>query len=259
MLLKKKIIDLGLSDKETQVYVALLELGTANAQDLSIKSGINRASTYAMLESLQKRGLIGSLEREGVTVFIADEPYQLLRSLQTEGEELEKKLAAARSVIPQLQELFNMSRDRNKVRVFEGKESIRVIQNEVLRSKQREFYNITNLSLALKHWPVTGDDYRKGVYAKEFIGHVIIVYDATENVPKLPAFAGETERRYLPMAKFPISGELSLYDGDKIALITLEDPIVAISIENKVVFDMLHVLFQCLWEVAAQYNIDLKK
>lgn len=258
LLLKKKMHDIGLSEKETDVYLALLEMGSASAQDLSIKSATNRATTYAMLEALRTRGLVGTVERGGVTIFIADDPFQLMRSLHAEGAALEKKLETARGVIPHLQSLFDMSRERNNVRVFEGAESIRVIQNEIVRSAERRFYTITNITLALRHWPRSADDHREAVYKKGFRGHVIFVYDASEPIPAMPAFADEHERRYLPMAKFPIEGELSLYNGDTAAFVTLQDTPTAVTITNKTHHDLLMHCFNSLWDAAKLYSIDIR-
>ena len=54
---------IGLSENETGAYLALLELGSATAQDISKKSGIKRATTYVQLEALMQLGLVTSFEK----------------------------------------------------------------------------------------------------------------------------------------------------------------------------------------------------
>ena len=55
---KEKLQELGLSEKEARVYLALFELGPSVVSGLAKKAGINRSTTYVILETLAKRGLV---------------------------------------------------------------------------------------------------------------------------------------------------------------------------------------------------------
>ncbi|OHE33815.1 MAG: hypothetical protein A3J94_16070 [Syntrophus sp. RIFOXYC2_FULL_54_9] len=61
--LKKQLEHLGLSDKESKVYLAALELGPTPVQDISHKAHVNRATTYVMIESLSARGLMSTFQK----------------------------------------------------------------------------------------------------------------------------------------------------------------------------------------------------
>lgn len=261
MIIDKKIQELGLTDKEAKVYVALLELGQATAQQLSIKSGINRATTYVMLDTLQSRGVVSTIEKEKKTFFMIEDPFALIKSLEEEQKDLEERMGKAKKVIPELQLIYNLSRDRSHVRLFEGKESIRIIQNEIARSKSKSFHSITNISLAHETWPQNDKDHRQPIYKKGFKEHLIICYDQNKPVPDVTPFGkGKgTERRYLPQNKFPIEAEITLYDTNKVAIVTLRDNIVGVTIENDEIFSTMKVLFDSLWETAKGYKISFKK
>ena len=58
--LKNGLKELGFSEKESEVYLAMLELGPAAVQDIAKKAGVNRSTTYVMIESLKRRGLIST-------------------------------------------------------------------------------------------------------------------------------------------------------------------------------------------------------
>lgn len=45
----------GMSQKEAEVYLALLELGSAKVSDVSKQSSVNRSSAYVVLETLKER------------------------------------------------------------------------------------------------------------------------------------------------------------------------------------------------------------
>ena len=48
---------IGLTEKEAKVYLAALELGEKAVQVIAQKAGVNRATTYFILESLIEKGL----------------------------------------------------------------------------------------------------------------------------------------------------------------------------------------------------------
>lgn len=259
MINYKKIQELGLSDKEAKVYLAMLELGEATAQQLAIKSGINRATTYVMLDTLQAKGFVSTVDKDKKTFFIVEDPFSVVKNLEEEQQDLESRMGKAKKLVPELQMIFNLSRHKSKVRLFEGKDSLRIIQNEAAKSKTREFYEIVNINLAMKIWPMSDKDHRQPFYKKNFKEKMIIVYDAKEPVPQLPGFGKNIVRRYLPEEKFPITANIGLYDNDKVSLISLKDNIVGVTIQNKEIHDTMRVLFMGLWETSKQFEADLTR
>ena len=45
----------GLHEKEAKVYLALLELGTADVSDIAAKAGVKRPTSYLVLDELKER------------------------------------------------------------------------------------------------------------------------------------------------------------------------------------------------------------
>src|SRR3990172_67098 len=107
----KQLQEMGLSEKEARVYLALLELGQAGVPEISKKSGVNRTTTYVILESLAKEGLVSQIEKEKEKEFIEH--------------------------LAQLAALFETAGERPKVRFYEGKEGLNVIQDEILQTKDK--------------------------------------------------------------------------------------------------------------------------
>lgn len=68
------LIKLGLSEKEAKVYLAALELAQDSAQNIAKKAGVNRPTTYVILEKLMKLGLANTLEENKKTLFVAESP-----------------------------------------------------------------------------------------------------------------------------------------------------------------------------------------
>ena len=54
-LLVTNLIEFGLSDKEARIYLSLLESDTSMVQEIAKNAGVNRSSTYVVLESLKRK------------------------------------------------------------------------------------------------------------------------------------------------------------------------------------------------------------
>jgi len=70
----KALESLGLSEKESRVYVSLLELGRSNVTRIAELSLIKRPTTYVLLEELRKKGLVLKVPHAKNALFIAQDP-----------------------------------------------------------------------------------------------------------------------------------------------------------------------------------------
>lgn len=119
----------GLSESELSVYVATLELGEAQIQDISRKSGVKRTSIYNFIDALKVLGLLSEIKKRKRRLFSAASPHHLL--------ELQKsKLSSIERVVPELLAIQNNVRNKPRVSFYEGIEGIKEIYNMTLRDKR---------------------------------------------------------------------------------------------------------------------------
>ena len=52
------LINMGLSENESDVYLTALSLGPCKVSDIARNSGIKRTTVYSVMEALKKIGLI---------------------------------------------------------------------------------------------------------------------------------------------------------------------------------------------------------
>jgi predicted transcriptional regulator len=71
----------GLDEKEAQVYLGLLELGTASVQLIASKAGLKRPTTYLILDSLQAKGMVSIIPRAKKSSLHGREPGKNNRGL----------------------------------------------------------------------------------------------------------------------------------------------------------------------------------
>lgn len=69
---------IGLTAKESAVYLELLRLGRQAVSVIAKYVDLNRTTTYSVLNSLRKKGLVGTSVREGVRYFVANDPNTLV-------------------------------------------------------------------------------------------------------------------------------------------------------------------------------------
>jgi sugar-specific transcriptional regulator TrmB len=135
----KELQDLGLSEKEAQVYLAALEIGRATADQLSKQSKLVRPTTYVQIKSLMEMGLMSTYEEGKKTFFAPETPAALQRLLQRKKEELSSNENLLAQIIPDLMRQYEGAGQRPIVRFFPGKEGITTMRNLALATKTKKF------------------------------------------------------------------------------------------------------------------------
>ena len=90
-MLERDLQEIGLNEKEAKVYLAALELGQSVVQDIAKKAGVNRATTYFVIEGLMKMGLMSSFHKGKKQYFVAADPDRLIRVVEQEKGSIERK------------------------------------------------------------------------------------------------------------------------------------------------------------------------
>lgn len=133
---------LGLNEKESKVYVALLNLGQSSAHSIARISGLKRPTTYVILEDLRARGLVLKMPGSKKQMFSARSPEELVH-------EMKKNLADAEYALPELMNIYSGGNSRVKTVHFEGVEGIKQLMeyriNE-MHSKELVGFYATDLN-----------------------------------------------------------------------------------------------------------------
>lgn len=250
-MLYKELIQLGLSEKEAKVYLASLELGKATVQKIAEKSGVNRATTYFILESLLKLGLVSTYDQDKKTFFSAEPPELLINLLKKQEAEIHQKALNFEEILPELRSVYNLAEDKPRVRFYEGKDGLFAIQQDFLQ---------------------THDCQIETVFSRDDVENVFTPQERAEYLQKrlkkkLHAFAIYTQKRgpivhdgndimldmyHIPADKFPISSDITIY-GDKVAMASLRGKLSGVIIENKEIANTLRSIFYLALEAAKTF------
>lgn len=114
--------EVGLSEKESKIYLALLQVDRDTIQDLAKRTGINRTTVYPVLESLQKKGLVSETQEGKKVSYMAEPPERLETFVERQRVLFEEKSKRLKDVIPQIKSIQREQGERPVVKYFEGRD-----------------------------------------------------------------------------------------------------------------------------------------
>ena len=133
-LLKKA----GFSEKEIEVYLALLAHGDAVASDIAEQAGINRSTTYVILDALTKRGLVETVSRSGVAMFTAGPAENLVKYFERASGHFNELAGQARKLLPSLKKAAKANADQGADSAYGAAlSSLGKIRGDMPRSAER--------------------------------------------------------------------------------------------------------------------------
>ncbi len=245
--LENEIKKLGLSDKEAKVYLALLELGQAPPSEIASYSGVNRATTYVILEELKKRGLATSLEKGKKINFAAEPPERLSNLFKIEEKRLKENFSDFKKIIPDLEKIYESRGERPRVRFFEGIEGIEAIREDILKTRAKNMEEIVPLDISHKYFPPSKKDHRKVMSEKLKHVNCRVIYTSRKG-QIWPKNQGIKERvKFIKPELFPISSEIVLF-GNKTIIVVTKNKKFGIIIEDELITNTLKAVFNILWQ-----------
>ena len=240
---------LNFSEKESAIYLALLEIGASKANEISKQTGLNRTTVYDICETLMQRGLISKYKKGAGTYFNALDPKHLLTYLDREKEErikeIEKQKSSINDLLPQLISLQGVyGKTKPKVQFFEGDKGIREAYEDTLKSKETilAYANVKTMHEGL---PNFFPEYYKRRAANKIFIKAIIPRNKLSVERSLANQEEMRDTRFLPETEMTFSPEVNIYN-DKILIASWKEK-MAIIIESKELADLQKLIFNLLW------------
>ncbi|MFA5993907.1 MAG: helix-turn-helix domain-containing protein [Parcubacteria group bacterium] len=242
---------LNFSEKEAQVYLALLEIGSTKPSDLSKKTGLNRTTVYDICDLLMQKGLVSKYKKGAGTFFNALDPKQLLNYLDREKEErvkaIERQKNKVAELLPQLVSMQNIyGATKPRVQFFEGEKGMREAYEDTLTSKEiiLAYANPQTMHEGLPEF--FPEYYIRRAEKKIFIKAIVPRNEMSlERTRKNQEEMRDT--RFLPEGKMTFSPEVNIYNN-KMLIASWKEKI-AIIIESKELADLQKMTFNLLWDI----------
>jgi sugar-specific transcriptional regulator TrmB len=232
----------GLAGNEVKVYLALLELGSALAGEITKKSGVNRTNVYDALDKLTEKGLVSYVIQANRKYFEAASPDNLINYLKEKEKDIRKRKELVNSALPELKLKRTLSREPQEATIYKGKKGLKSIAEDILDTK--------------KEMLVFGAE---GRFVQLFT-HYAAQWHMRRGKLKIPLriIYNEKIRAKKSKAKFPITKmrfNTHMYEtpattwifGDKIVIVVWSDQPIATLIRSKEVANSYRQFFNVLW------------
>ncbi len=137
--MKEEVLnEIGLSESEKKVYLALLDLGDSTRYDIVNKSGVAGSKVYELLEKLQEKGLVSVYLKDKVKHFKSTNPNQILNFLENKKNKIIELEKQAKLLLPQLLSKFNSSNEEQEVELISGIKGLDIIFREQVDSLKKD-------------------------------------------------------------------------------------------------------------------------
>ncbi|MBI3384652.1 helix-turn-helix domain-containing protein [Candidatus Gottesmanbacteria bacterium] len=148
-----KLKELGLEEKQSQIYLTLLKNGVLSPLELSRLTDLNRTTVYRILEELENKGLVEEVVDGKSVKAKAASPDKLRLLLISEETKLQRMKNTIPDLITKLSVVKDVPSSSTKVFYFRGKTGIQqLLWNTLKGSTLRESSTKENVGFGYMGW-----------------------------------------------------------------------------------------------------------
>lgn len=240
--MEETLKELDLADGEVKVYLGMLKIGSNLASKISEETKINRSHVYQLLERLITKGFVSYVIKENRKYFSAVNPEKLIDIMK----EREQRL---KNILPNLLGLTSFQKEKPLVEIFEGKEGIKTILNDILKVK-KEWLAFGSSGKGPEVLPYYAEHWEKERIKLKISLRGILDYSKSgrkrgNELSKLK----NTQIKYMPQ-EYSAPSSTWIYGDRLVFVIWSKEHSFGIRIINKEITDNFKSHFEVLWKSA---------
>lgn len=254
--MRTELKNLGLSDKEIDLYLAGLKLGPTTAQKLAETSEIKRPTVYFIVDRLKRLGLVNQSFLRRKKVFEMAAPEKLAKFIEEEKINLKKKEQGINKIISNLKVMASKSEFASEIKIYEGYDATMDALVELSKTKSPTYSFYSSHYFPLEDYEKIKKTVAEFNKAKRMARSKI--YVITDHIPltsKLFPLADEDIRefRFLPEEiKLPAMIDIN---EDVVVLSSVRDGYSCIVIKNKTIAETLRLIHGIVWQSLRDKNL----
>jgi sugar-specific transcriptional regulator TrmB len=226
-------------------YIALLKLKQATILQIARLTNIKRTSLYYSLESLVEKGLAVIINKDGKSLYVAEDPVVSLKSLE------QQRKNTIENVLPELKSIFGQGAWQPEIKIYRQISGLKMMFEDSLKAKEKiNRYYISSFGLE----DLMGEEFVNNFVAKR-IKSGVKSYSLRSFTYKPPREKEISHRdslrevRFLPEETL-INPYICIYDN-KVVVVATKEERVGFIIESKEFADAQKAIFDLLWQKAA--------
>lgn len=234
----------GLSLNEARVYEALLYVGEANVNKISIKSKVHRRNVYDSLHKLIEKGLASETFVKGEKFFKAISPERLKEIIKEREIALDSQLA-------EMKKLYAATEPEAEAYLFRGVEGVKNYLRLILEQKQTVYFigaKAMWLDPRLRHYIQHFDKERRALGIKFM--H-LFDHEVKKQKPEILALVGKPYK-FLP-SKYSSPTMIDIFGDYVVTFVGVkpgelyEEPLQFV-LKSKLLADGYRKFFQFMWD-----------
>lgn len=250
---RKHLLDLGLSDSEVTVYLAMIS-GVRTARDLVKVTRLKRPTVYYALGCLEKRGLTSKTGLSGDKSFTLEPVEKLSIIAKEKALEISKLQNQIEEMIPALNATTSPTDKKPTVAFYEGVDAVKNTIMEMLYCKSKHINSVVPKENFF--WQI-GQDFVE-LFVEERIKRNI----KTNNLWETPINKGIIKQYYEGLSRVRIVPEIMhgkfqttifLYDN-KTLYVSSKNNSHCVLITSKEHTDTMQAWFDGLWSISKQHK-----
>lgn len=246
--MEKILLDIGLTKNEIKVYNSLLHLGECKVGKILEYSKLNSGKIYEILNSLQKKGLVSVVIKNGIKFFNPANPKRVLDYLNTKEEKIEEQKKEYNKILPDLLSKLNSAKSKPKIEIFTGIEGMKTAYRKELEFPSKEIIRVMGVPSSKNYNEEVANYFenfhrperdRKGFFVKK------ILSESARN--ERAAHEKKAEIKYIPYGSIltvGIIGNLTIIG------IPFQEEVICITIESREIANGFIEQFDLLWKIA---------
>ncbi len=228
--------DIGLTNAEIKVYLALLELGTSTAGPILEKSQLQNSVVHMTLNKLIERGLVTFVKEGKRNHYQATNPKHIVDLINEKKERFE-------SILPELLRKQKGSKQKPEIITFRGIKGIKELLTELLEAGGKEHHTFGSTVKSLMLGETWWVNYHKkrvqlGIKAKLLFNESLKSWKAEKKYPL-------SEVRYTKEGFEPLTE--TIIRNDKIGIIIWSEKPLGMIIHQKEAAESYDKFFQIMW------------
>lgn len=250
----KKLQKSGLSDKESSIYVTLLELGGAYPSKIAEYTGLNRSTVYMLLTQMSVKGIVNEIEKKNKQFYQPESPTKLVRYAKSKMSIIQDEIESAQRILPDLEGLFSIV-DKPKITYFEGIQGVLdVYATHINVSKPYEMLAWANVREVEDLLPQNFfQDYIKTKNQKGISSRGIFPSNPIDKTFVERAYNNFREDilpnvRFIDEKLFPYKSEITIYGEKNVSIINLgKEKLTGVIIEDETIHGLMKMIFELSW------------
>ncbi|MFH1174337.1 MAG: helix-turn-helix domain-containing protein [archaeon] len=241
--------ELGLTEGEIKVYIALVSLGETTSGPIAEESNVSISKVYEILERLAKKGLVSHIIKNKTKYFRTADPQRLLIYLQEKQDGLKQQEGKLKVLIPELELRQQSSTKGETAQIYDGLKGIQTARERTLQIMQKgdEMWIIGIATTAYDRLAPYFAEYHKRRYAKGITCNYLYNENARKAHGQLSASYSLSEVRYLPEGMITHAW-LEIY-ADTVTIGINKGKSFSIVIQNQEVANSFKIYAKLLWSL----------